>query len=514
MEKERIQRDAEFKSRAQLVAELETMHRRLAELESIEARCQRAEAALRALEERNRVLKEAAPMGIFAVDEEGQVITINSKMLAMFSLSPLLDVRTINIFRIPELVGSGIAGHIRRCLARRESVVFDDQLPRSSGKFASLRYHLSPVIDADGVAIGVMAFAEEVDELKRVEQALRDSEKSYRMLFHSAPVAMIERDASELKAYIERLRASGIEDFEEYLVRHPEELGRCLSMIKTLDYNGAFVELMELESGQGLENGFGMADPQRVAEVARDIVRVVAEGRVSNEAERVFVTLKGNKKSVLSKFLAISGHEETLSRVVIALVDISQRKQAEEALQASEQKFRDQAMRDELTGLYNRRYLYRSLTRLIESGNGTDAPVSIIFMDIDHFKMVVDTYGHLNGSQAIREVAATIQDCVENPAYAVAYAGDEFVVVLPGCSTAQARQKALEIQDRMQRTVYLRQQGFEVGLQASFGIAGFPDHASNLTTLLARADQTLFAVKQCGKNAICCFGEEAFPTQE
>ena len=200
--------------------------------------------------------------------------------------------------------------------------------------------------------------------------------------------------------------------------------------------------------------------------------------------------------------MIVPGHEDTLARVAIALVDISQRKNAEEAMQESERRFRDLAFRDNLTGLYNQRYLYQSLGETIDRAQTTGTPVSLIFMDLDHFKKVVDTYGHLNGSRAIREVGRTIDNCLEEPAYAVAYAGDEFVVILPGYDEAQAFQKASEIRSRMQDTVYVLDQGIEVRLQASFGVATFPQHAQDLNGLIAAADQALFAIKEAGKNAI------------
>ncbi|MFZ0132047.1 MAG: GGDEF domain-containing protein [Desulfobacterales bacterium] len=123
-------------------------------------------------------------------------------------------------------------------------------------------------------------------------------------------------------------------------------------------------------------------------------------------------------------------------------------------------------------------------------------------MDLDYFKRVVDTHGHLNGSQAIREVAATIRESLKGPAYAVAYAGDEFVVVLPGCDKEQAEETARVIQRRIDETVYLCGQGLAVNLRASFGIATFPEHAGDLTGLLAAADHALFGVKANGKSAI------------
>ena len=159
------------------------------------------------------------------------------------------------------------------------------------------------------------------------------------------------------------------------------------------------------------------------------------------------------------------------------------------------------AIHDNLTGLFNTRYLYQSLTELIEAGKTANSSLSLIFMDLDHFKYVVDTYGHLNGSRAIQQVATTIEQSLEDPAYAVAYAGDEFVVVLPGFDQARARQKADEINSRIMSTVYLFDQGIEVRLQVSFGIAAFPEDASDLTSLLGRADRELFAMKEGKKQA-------------
>jgi diguanylate cyclase (GGDEF)-like protein len=262
------------------------------------------------------------------------------------------------------------------------------------------------------------------------------------------------------------------------------------------------MQLIEAKNRNELTQGLMPVHPSEVNRFAREVILMIAEGNLAQEREETFLTLKGNKKSVLAKSLIVTGHEDTFARIVISLVDISKRKQAEEALRASENNFREQAMRDILTGLYNRRYLYRSLEELIETGKATRSRLSLIFMDLDYFKHVVDAHGHLNGSQAIREVAATIKESLEAPAYAVAYAGDEFVVVLPGHDKDQAVAKALTIQSRINNTVYLRGQGLTVKLQASFGVATFPDHATDLTGLLASADRALFGVKANGKSAI------------
>ncbi len=157
------------------------------------------------------------------------------------------------------------------------------------------------------------------------------------------------------------------------------------------------------------------------------------------------------------------------------------------------------ALHDDLTDLYNTRHLYNDLEKRIESNSGQ---FSIIFMDMDNFKNIVDTHGHPNGSLALKEVAATIKKTIGDPCYGVAYGGDEFIVVLPGHNRAMAITKAEKIRHEMKKTDYLSEKGFTVKLSASFGIAMFPDDAVHLTELLSCADTALFEAKGMGKDTV------------
>jgi GGDEF domain-containing protein len=120
------------------------------------------------------------------------------------------------------------------------------------------------------------------------------------------------------------------------------------------------------------------------------------------------------------------------------MVDNTKQKRLEEQLRREHRKLRKLSLLDNLTGFFNTRYLYQALDELISASRDSVTPFSLIFMDMDNFKSVVDTHGHLNGSQALREVARTIKSVIKKPSFGVAYGGDEFVLVLPGLDKAQA----------------------------------------------------------------------------
>ena len=180
-----------------------------------------------------------------------------------------------------------------------------------------------------------------------------------------------------------------------------------------------------------------------------------------------------------------------------------QLKEMQKSLKRSEQKYRDLSIHDDLTGLFNTRYLYKSLAALIRESTSKEEPFSLVFMDIDNFKQVVDTNGHLNASKTLQEIAATIEVALEEPAYGVAYGGDEFVLTLPSFDKSQALQLAEYIRSRIKETIYLQNANLNIRVTASLGVSTFPDDARTLTDLLALADQAMFRVKERGKDSIC-----------
>lgn len=166
------------------------------------------------------------------------------------------------------------------------------------------------------------------------------------------------------------------------------------------------------------------------------------------------------------------------------------------------QMMQDMALHDNLTGLFNQRHLYTALTQQVESSRREGKPLSLVFMDMDDFKQVVDRLGHLNGSRALSEVALRIKSCLQPPAFGVAYGGDEFVLVLPEHDRSRAISLANRIRRLIKCTPYLTKWGHRTMLTASFGIATFPMDADDGTALLSAADQAMFRVKSSGKDRV------------
>ncbi|MFP4033181.1 MAG: diguanylate cyclase [Desulfococcaceae bacterium] len=224
--------------------------------------------------------------------------------------------------------------------------------------------------------------------------------------------------------------------------------------------------------------------------------------------------LKVRRRDGAAAWLVVNARlaeEEGIGRIVEGVaMDQTARKKAEEKLRRSREKFRHQATHDNLTGLYNTRYLYTALERLVTVSAEEELVFSLIFMDVDNFKRVVDTYGHLKGSQTLQEMAATIQSSLTEPAFGVAYGGDEFVVVLPDFDKEEAIQKAEDIRTRIRQTAYLTEHGHQIFIRASFGVASFPEDANDVRGLLALADKAMFDVKAGGKDAVRASSDEDF----
>ncbi len=157
---------------------------------------------------------------------------------------------------------------------------------------------------------------------------------------------------------------------------------------------------------------------------------------------------------------------------------------------------------DDLTGLYNSRYLNQVLRRETKRASRSGRPLSLLFIDLDGFKNVNDSHGHLFGSRALVEAAAIIRGSARETDVVSRFGGDEFALVLPDTGGEGAFAVGERIRERVAAFRFLVSDGLNVHLTASVGVATLPDVAASADELVEAADKAMYQVKDSGKNGI------------
>ena len=352
--------------------------------------------------------------------------------------------------------------------ASPDHLSFEANLRASSGHIIPLLFNRSVIRDDNGQVTGFMYFLTDLTELKTTQEELKRAEQRYRSMYQNALQGMFQS------------RMSG------RIIRANPAFARILG------YDSP-QEVLTIEEGA---NRFYF-NPEDRADMIREVRK---KGAVKNYELKL--KRKDGKPVWILANIRLTDTDHGPPILEGMLIDNTRKKALEKELRQDRKKFRNLSIHDNLTGLYNTRHLYKALDELIMESGRAETPFSLVFMDMDNFKLIVDTFGHLNGSQALKEVAASIKGCLQKPCFGVAYGGDEFVIVLPGYRKTRAMEKVEEIRLLMKRSTYLVEAGHNVRLGASFGIATFPEDADNREGLLALADQAMFNIKQTGKGSI------------
>jgi diguanylate cyclase (GGDEF)-like protein len=166
------------------------------------------------------------------------------------------------------------------------------------------------------------------------------------------------------------------------------------------------------------------------------------------------------------------------------------------------QKMAELSVTDDLTKLFNTRYLDRTLEIEISRADRHMSSLSLIFMDIDHFKVINDNFGHLIGSKLLVEMGQLLIKGLRTVDIVARYGGDEFVIVLPQTAPVAAITIAERIRKAIERNIFLKKEGLSLGLTASFGVASYPESAKSKEDLLRIADEAMYRVKYQTRNGV------------
>jgi diguanylate cyclase (GGDEF)-like protein/PAS domain S-box-containing protein len=191
--------------------------------------------------------------------------------------------------------------------------------------------------------------------------------------------------------------------------------------------------------------------------------------------------------------------------------DITERKQAQDALLKSEALLRELSVRDHLTGLFNRRYLEATLERELLRASRKHLSLGIIMLDVDDFKGFNDTYGHAAGDAIMHELGQLLFEHIRGEDIPCRYGGDEFILVLPDASLEVTQKRAIFLSETARNLqIQVEQQTLE-SITLSLGVALFPNHGSSSASLLKAADAALYRAKREGRGQMVVADWESGP---
>lgn len=195
--------------------------------------------------------------------------------------------------------------------------------------------------------------------------------------------------------------------------------------------------------------------------------------------------------------------------------DITDRKQAEQALraanaqlqaqlkhiQALHMQLHEQATRDDLTGVHNRRHFVAAAEAELDRARGHGSALALVMLDLDHFKRVNDGHGHAAGDEALKALGGLLTQTTRAGDMACRLGGEEFAVLLPGLCAEAARERAEHWRLALAE-LQVPSDGGTLRLTASFGVAGFPQEGDSLAALMKLADDRLYRAKALGRNRV------------
>ena len=163
---------------------------------------------------------------------------------------------------------------------------------------------------------------------------------------------------------------------------------------------------------------------------------------------------------------------------------------------------REQSIRDQLTGLFNRRHMEEAMSRELARAQRRGAPLVVVMIDVDHFKKFNDTYGHETGDDVLRRLGEFLTSTVRIEDIPCRYGGEELVLILPECSSKDGLVRAEDVRKGIEEDVMVVHDGERLQVTASLGVASFPLDGEGVATLIAAADKALYRAKEGGRNQV------------
>ena len=360
------------------------------------------------------------PVALVTMDENQKIISINEAFSNLFQYSEE-EVRSRDLDEIIAPGESSLQAYqFTSQILNGGKIHGIGKRKRKDGSLIDVEIYGVPIVIENRIT-GVLGMYIDITDRKGAEESIKKSELRFRSLFHDSPISMWELDFSGLKDFVHNLEFATSDDLQIFLGKMQGLEKEFAALTTILDVNQATLQLFKANDLQHLQSNFeNIFIDQSVGAIQKIIVSLY-NGNHQIETEFTFRTLDNVLIHTIVRLSLVTGSENDWSRVYVSLLDITERKWAEERL-------RYLSMHDSMTGLYNRTYFENELKRL---SRGRSFPISIIIGDLDNLKRVNDTYGHKSGDALICQTASILLDTFRGEDIIARLGGDEFAVIIP-----------------------------------------------------------------------------------
>ena len=411
---------------------------------------------------RNQTLLESSPICYKIIDLESRLQYMSPaglKMLKIDDITPFFGSKYPPDF-FPESTQILLTEHLDRA-KQGESSTFEYEAVDNEGSVAWFQTSFIPVRDDEGHIKYIIATSTDATDRKQVEKALREANIRNRALLEGSPVCnkiigLDSRLQYMSSAGQKMLRVDDITPF--YGAKFPPDF---------------YPELTKTQLNEQLERA--------------------KQGETSCSECPAF-DIEGNEVWFQTTFVPARNDEGHVEYVIATSIDITDRKQADELLNY-------QANHDALTGLINRREFERRTEHLLSTVKHDQSKHALCFMDLDQFKIVNDTCGHIVGDEMLRQISVALQQNMRKRDTLARLGGDEFGVLMEHCSLNDAHQIVLTLLKTIQDFLFVWEgRSFKVGV--SIGLVPIVRTTPSLSELLKQADAACYVAKDKGRNRI------------
>jgi diguanylate cyclase (GGDEF)-like protein/PAS domain S-box-containing protein len=498
------------------------------------------ENALKESERRFREILEKIYLFAIMLDTDGNIIFCNEYFLNKTGLQTR-EIIGKNWFEVFPTQSTGPTHDEYKRAIQRETIVsrHENEILTSEGKSLLIAWSNILLRDANGKVTGSASIGEDITERRQAQQAEREQRLFAEALYNTSAAITSTLEFDEvLDRILENLDAAVVstaanislvdhgkirfvraKGYEQYGIRNEDilQLSYPLNKFKNMramhqdkeplciPHTKKYPGWVITDTGSWIESYIGAPI------VVKD--KVVGFINVDSNIPGFFNHFHAERLRAFSLQAAIAIENTRL--YTSNLHELEERKRAQaslkrankklqsqlEKIEALQAQLREQAIRDALTGLFNRRYLEEILPEKIKQCQSKDLPLSLMMVDIDHFKVVNDNYGHQAGDEILQYLGEIFQQKIGNEGIPCRYGGEEFIIVLPGMGVEKTLQYAETIRYAFEQ---YRHKAEKNSIQAtvSIGIACLPLHGQNGHSLLTAADNALYKAKDAGRNCV------------